>query len=127
MKVRDGEKYIDGAAHMIKTYNWNNEEIGIELNATENECDVMCGDPRGDVIQKNYKPDQLEQAFNDFLEVIKKGYDEAYLSIYCYVNKEAAFTITIDKKEITAWATIDITTSDRFAKKLAKIEHIVKE
>lgn len=127
MKVRDSEKDIDGAARMIKTYNWNSEEISIELNATENECDTMCGDPRGDVIQRTYKPEQLKQAFDDFMDVVKKDYDEAYLSIFCYINKEAAFTVTIDKKEITVWATIDVTPSDIYTKKLAKIEQIIKE
>ena len=46
MKVQNREKDVDGTAHMIKTYNWNSEEIGIELDATENECDRLCGDPR---------------------------------------------------------------------------------
>ena len=69
----------------------------------------------------------MKQALKDLIDVIEKGYDEAYLNIYCYTNKEATFTINIEKNEITAWATSDITPSDIFAKKLAKIEQIIKE
>ena len=126
MKINDSVKNINGTPHMVKQYCWDDNEIQIELSAAEHECDLMCGDPRGDVIHNSYKPNEIKQALKDFFDVISKNYDEVDLSIYNFKNEQATFSITFYEKKIVVWSTADVTKTDENAEKLAKIAEIIK-
>lgn len=125
MKINDSVRNIDGKSHMIKQYCWDDNEVQIELSAAENECDLMCGDPRGDVIRNSYKPTEIKEALKDFFDALAKGYDEVDLSIYNFKNEQATFSITFREKKIVVWSTADVTASDKNAEKLAKIHEII--
>ncbi len=126
MKIQNNVMIKDNRSRMIKQINWDDGEITIELNAHQFESDELNEDPKGDIEYKSYRPEQITDAFRDFLQYFEKGYESVELSLYSYKSEDATFTIRIRPKEITPWSTVDITKSDENAEKLAKIQQIIQ-
>lgn len=126
MKIDESVHVRDGISRMIRQSHWDEEDIKIELNAHQFESDVLNEEPQGEIEYKSYRPTDIAEAFKDFLKYIEKGYESIDLSVYSYKSEESSFNIIFHPKAIVPWTTTDITSSDKNAEKLAKIQQIIQ-
>ena len=126
MNTKNNVSIRDGKSHMVKRYQWDGNDIKIELKVLQFEEDEFSDNPRGDVGTKSYRSEQITDTFKTFLQYVEKGYEFIELSINSYISEEATFTIRIHPKEIISWSTADVTASDENAEKLAKIQQIIQ-